>query len=148
MAGSQLRVQDRPVRAKCTAEAVATRGVLNASILARADRQLVTMGRRRLGARTTPVEVHDRVLLTEATPFVRVAAWRAVWGAQRANPVYGARYRHLTTRKANKLTATQAQTVIAAAILRHLHAVITTGNAWDPNIATHGTRHAAAELAA
>jgi hypothetical protein len=30
--------------------------------------------------------------------------------------------------------------VIAAAILRHLHAVITTGQAWDPNIATHGTR--------
>jgi hypothetical protein len=35
-----------------------------------------------------------------------------------------ARYRHLTTRDTNRLTATQAQTVIAAAILRHLHAVI------------------------
>jgi hypothetical protein len=33
-----------------------------------------------------------------------------------------------------------AQTIIAAAILRHLHAVITTGQAWDPVIATHGTR--------
>ena len=31
--------------------------------------------------------------------------------------------------------------MIAAAILRHLHAVITTGPAWDPDIATHGTRH-------
>jgi transposase len=30
--------------------------------------------------------------------------------------------------------------VIAAAILRHLYAVVTTGQAWDPNIATHGTR--------
>ena len=30
--------------------------------------------------------------------------------------------------------------MIAAAILRHLHAVITTGQAWDPAIATHGTR--------
>jgi hypothetical protein len=30
--------------------------------------------------------------------------------------------------------------VIAAAILRHLHAVITTGRAWDPVIAAHGTR--------
>ena len=30
--------------------------------------------------------------------------------------------------------------MIAAAILRHLHAVITTGRAWDPTIATHGTR--------
>ena len=31
--------------------------------------------------------------------------------------------------------------MIAAAILRHLHAVITTGTAWDPRIATHGTGH-------
>jgi hypothetical protein len=30
--------------------------------------------------------------------------------------------------------------VIAAAILPHLHAVITTGAARDPTIATHGTR--------
>ena len=43
-----------------------------------------------------------------------------------------ARYQHLTSREDNKLTPTQAQTVIAAAILRHLHAVITTGQAWDP----------------
>jgi transposase len=63
-----------------------------------------------------------------------------VWGAQRANPVYAARYRHLTTREKNKLKATQAQTVIAAAIVRHLHAVITTGQRWDPLIASHGTR--------
>ncbi len=56
------------------------------------------------------------------------------------NTVYAARYRHLTTRDTNKLTPTQAQTVIAAAILRHLHAVITTVQAWDPAIATHGTR--------
>jgi transposase len=78
-------------------------------------------------------------LTGQGRPRLRVAAWRAVWGA-RANPVYGARYRHLTTREHNKLKPTQAQTVIAAAILRHLHAVITTGQAWDPNIATHGTR--------
>ena len=57
-------------------------------------------------------------------------------------PSTRARYRHLTTREKNKLTATQAQTVIAAAILRQLHAVITTGRAWDPTIATHGTRTA------
>ena len=69
---------------------------------------------------------------------LRLAAWRAVWGAQRVNPVYAARYRHLTTRQNNKLKPTQAQSVIAAAILRHLHAVITTGQAWDPSIATHG----------
>jgi transposase len=87
-------------------------------------------------------------LTGQGRPRLRVAAWRAVWGAQRANPVYQARYRHLTTREHNKLTATQAQTVIAAAILRHLHAVITTGQAWDPQIATHGKPHQAAALAA
>ena len=56
----------------------------------------------------------------------------------RGNAVYAARYHHLTTRETNKLTATQAQTVIAAAILRQLHAVITTGQAWDPHVAPHG----------
>jgi transposase len=38
--------------------------------------------------------------------------------------------------------------VIAAAILRQLHAIITTGRAWDPAIATHGTRTAVTPLAA
>jgi transposase len=81
-------------------------------------------------------------LTGQGRPGLRLAAWRAVWGAQRANPVYRARYQHLTTRETNKLTPTQAQTVIAAAILRHLHAIITTGQRWDPMIATHGTRTA------
>ena len=79
-------------------------------------------------------------LTGQGRPRLRVAAWRTVWGAQRANPVYGARYRHLTTREHNRLKPTQAQTVIAAAILRHIHAVVTTGQVWDPEIATHGTR--------
>lgn len=38
--------------------------------------------------------------------------------------------------------------MIAAAILRHLHAVVTTGQAWDPEIATNGRRQAAAPIAA
>jgi transposase len=80
-------------------------------------------------------------LTGQGRPLLRLAAWRAVWGIQKANPVYAARYRQLTTREQNKLTATQAQAVIAAAILRQLHAVITTGRAWDPSIATHGTRY-------
>jgi transposase len=71
-------------------------------------------------------------LTGQGRPGLRLAAWRAVWGAQRANPVYRARYQHVTSREHNKLSPTQAQTVIAAAILRHLHAVITTGHAWDP----------------
>jgi transposase len=88
-------------------------------------------------------------LTGQGRPGLRLAAWRAVWGAQRANPVYAARYRHLTTRENNKLRPTQAQTVIAAAILRHLHAVITTGQTWNPTIATHGSRtHSGATAAA
>jgi transposase len=83
-----------------------------------------------------------RTKLTGAgRPGLRLAAWRAVWGTQRGNTVYAARYKHLTSREKNKLTATQAQTVIAAAMLRQLHAVITTGRAWNPDIATHGTGH-------
>jgi transposase len=78
-------------------------------------------------------------LTGQGRPGLRLAAWRTVWGAQKANPVYAARYRYLTTREQNMLTPTQAQTVIAAAILRQLHAVITTGHAWDPDIAVRGT---------
>lgn len=81
-------------------------------------------------------------LTGQGRPALRLAAWRAVWGAQRSNAVYAARYQHLTTtRETNKLTATQAQTVIAAAILRQLHAVITTGREWNADIATHGSHH-------
>ena len=87
-------------------------------------------------------------LTGQGRPGLRLAAWRAVWGAQRANPVYSARYQHLTTREHNKLTPTQAQTAIAAAILRQLHAVITTGQTWDPVIATHGTQQTPATIAA
>ena len=71
-------------------------------------------------------------LTGQGRPGLRLAAWRAVWGAQRANPVYAARYAYLTSREHNKLKPTQAQTVIAAAILRHLHAVITTGQSGTP----------------
>ena len=87
-------------------------------------------------------------LTGQGRPGLRLAAWRAVWGAQRSNPVYRARYHHLTSREHNKLRPTQAQAVIAAAILRQLHAVITTGQAWDPDIATHGTRRKPQALAA
>jgi transposase len=82
-------------------------------------------------------------LTGQGRPSLRPAAWRAVWGAQRANPVYAARFTHLTTRDQNKLTVTQAQAVIAAAILRQLHAVVTTGRCWDPAIATHSAKRAA-----
>jgi transposase len=76
----------------------------------------------------------------QGRPRLRLAAWRVVWAVLHTNTVYAARYRHLTSREKNKLTPTQAQSVIAAAVLRQLHAVITTGKAWDPVIARHGTR--------
>ena len=78
-------------------------------------------------------------LTGQGRPGLRLAAWRAVWGSQRNNVVYAARYKYLTSREKNKLTPTQAQTVIAAAILRQLHAIIVTGQAWNPDIASNGT---------
>jgi transposase len=87
-------------------------------------------------------------LTGQGRPGLRVAARRAVRGAQRANAVYAARFSHLTKRDVNKLTVTQAQAVIAATILRHLHAVITTGKAWDPIIATQGTKNPPVPIAA
>jgi len=56
-----------------------------------------------------------------------------VWAALRNNPVLAARYAHLTGRADNKLTKTRV--AVAGSLLRQLHAVITTGTAWDPAIA-------------
>ena len=41
-------------------------------------------------------------LTGQGRPGLRLAAWRAVWGAQRANPVYAARYQHLISREHNR----------------------------------------------
>jgi transposase len=87
-------------------------------------------------------------LTGKGRPRLRVAAWRAAWGALQTNSVYAARYRHLTTRDTNRLKPTQAQTVIAAAVLRQLHAVVSTGQAWDPHIAAGGTKNPDVTLAA
>src|SRR5215469_15185030 len=38
-------------------------------------------------------------LTGQGRPGLRLAAWRAVWGAQHGNPVYRARYQYLTTRE-------------------------------------------------
>jgi transposase len=73
-------------------------------------------------------------------PALRLAAWRAARGAQHADPACQARYQHLTTRADNPLRPAQAQAAIAAAILRHLHAITTTGQAWDPAIAAGAPR--------
>jgi transposase len=71
-------------------------------------------------------------------PGLRTAAWRAAWGALSSNTVYAAKYAHLTTREKNKLAPGQAQAVIAAAILRQLHAVVTRREAWNAEIAAGG----------
>jgi transposase len=74
----------------------------------------------------------------QGRPALRLAAWRAVWGALKSNPVYAARLAHLTSRDHNQLSTGQAHAALAAALLRHLHAIITTGQQWDPAIAAGG----------
>ncbi|MEZ0367441.1 transposase, partial [Mycobacterium sp. pUA109] len=68
-------------------------------------------------------------------PRLRLAAWRAVWGAMAHNPVMAARYRYLTTREHNRLTDGQARAAIAAALLRWIHVVATQQVRWDAAIA-------------
>jgi transposase len=68
-------------------------------------------------------------------PALRLAAWRAVWGALRHNPIYAARHSELTGRTIDKLTTQQANAAIAAALIRHIHAIITGRVAWDADIA-------------
>jgi hypothetical protein len=80
-------------------------------------------------------------LTGQGRPALRLAAWRAVWDAQRGNGRLCRPLPAFDHAETNKLTATQAQTVIAAAILRQLHAVITTGRAWNADIATYGSHH-------
>lgn len=79
-------------------------------------------------------------------PALRTAAWRAVWGALRHNPVYRARHEHLTSREHNRLRDGQARAAIAAALLRQLFVVVTRRVAWDPDIAA-GANHRSATVA-
>jgi transposase len=68
-------------------------------------------------------------------PALRLAAWRAVWGALRHNPVYAARHGALTRRAEDQLTDQQARAAIAAALIRQVHAIITRRVLWDADIA-------------
>lgn len=68
-------------------------------------------------------------------PGLRAAAWRAVWGALRHNTVLAAKHAYLTSRDSNRLADGQARTACAAALLRWLWAVVTSGRAWDARIA-------------
>jgi len=68
-------------------------------------------------------------------PGLRLAAWRAVWGALPHNPVLAARHHHLRTRETNRLTDHQARVAVAGSLLRQLHAVIVHRVPWDATIA-------------
>jgi transposase len=68
-------------------------------------------------------------------PGLRVAAWRAVWGALWHNQVLKDRYTHLTTRPSGKLTDRQARSACAATLLRWLYAIVTRRLAFDAAIA-------------
>jgi transposase len=85
----------------------------------------------------------------QGRPGLRLAAWRTGWAAIKGNEVYAARFAHLAAREGNKLSPTQAQTALAAALLRQLHAIVTTGRRWDPEIASQGmSRRAGLAVAA
>jgi transposase len=81
-------------------------------------------------------------------PALRTAACRAVWGALPHNPVYTARFQHLTSRADNPLRPGQARAAIAAALLRQLFVVVTRRIAWDPAIAGGYTEQEVAPQAA
>src|SRR6266542_3284751 len=68
-------------------------------------------------------------------PALRLAAWRATWGALAHNPVLAARHAHLTGRDHNQLTTAQARTALAAALLRWLWVVVTPRTPWQAAIA-------------
>jgi transposase len=71
-------------------------------------------------------------------PALRLATWRVIWGALHANPVWHARFEHLTGREHNPLAPPQARAALAATMLRQLHAVLTHRVAWNPTIAAGG----------
>jgi transposase len=77
----------------------------------------------------------DAKISRRGRPTLRLAAWRAVWGALRHNHVYAARYAQLTSRTVDKLNVQQANAAIAAALIRQIHAIITRRTPWDADIA-------------
>jgi hypothetical protein len=73
-------------------------------------------------------------------PGLRVAAWRAVWGALPHNRILADRYTHLTTRGRDQLGAGQARAACAATLLRWLYAIVTRREAFNPSIAAGQAR--------
>ncbi|MFY1669775.1 IS110 family transposase [Plantactinospora sp. WMMB334] len=75
-------------------------------------------------------------------PGLRLAAWRAVWGALPHNPVLHAKFTHLTRRDTDRLVAAQARAACAATLLRWLHAIVTRRQPFNPDIASGQLRAA------
>jgi Transposase IS116/IS110/IS902 family len=69
-------------------------------------------------------------------PLLRLAAWRAVWGALPHNPVFAARHAHLTSRQHNRLSDGQARSAVAAALLRQLWVVWVNRIPWELAVAS------------
>jgi transposase len=65
-------------------------------------------------------------------PLLRLALWRAVFGALLHNPDMKARYQHLTTRPQNPLTDGQARAALAAALLRQIYHMVTQKTPYQP----------------
>jgi transposase len=82
------------------------------------------------GSHAGPTRISGR-----GRPRLRLACWRATWGALPHNHVLRARHQRLTTRAANRLTPTQARVAVAAALLRQLWVVATHRVPWDPGVA-------------
>jgi transposase len=71
-------------------------------------------------------EYHGTTRLTgRGRPRLRLAAWRAVFGALYHNPVLLQRYRHLTQRARDPLSDGQARASLAATLLRWIHIIVT-----------------------
>jgi transposase len=68
-------------------------------------------------------------------PALRLAAWRATWGALPHNRVLAAKYTHLTRRDRDQLAPGQARAACAATLPRWLHAIVTRGQPFNPDIA-------------
>ena len=68
-------------------------------------------------------------------PGLRLAAWRAVWGALPHNPVLHAKFTHLTRRDTDRLVPAQARAACAATLLRWLYAIVTARQPFQPDIA-------------
>ncbi len=86
-------------------------------------------------------EYHGTTRLTgRGRPRLRLAAWRAVFGALYHNPVLLQRYRHLTQRTRNPLSDGQARASLAATLLRWIHIIITQRIPFHTLTAAHHTQ--------